>query len=469
MINTKTIFSKLFFSYALIIFLSFLLFGIVFIYMFHLNLYEDYEELYVYHSEQLEENLEYALDNNWTDEETGALLETSLSHRDYSIIIYDDNGSPLFTPESSRTNIDDLDQQYIRTAAQGNPVSAGTRLNGSLSYVIADKLNVQETGGETFVTAMVFHDLDHQYYQMGAMILLPFTVTIAFAGGILFLISRKITAPLRDMNEIALKLAKGDFSQTVKVSSQDEVGQLGETFNYMAAELNGLEEMRKDFIANVSHDLRSPLTSLKGFLVALLDGTIPNEKREHYYTLMKDETDRVIKLVNDTLDMSKLENGQVELLIEPYNLTKQLQEIVTKLEPQLNKKSMRIIIEPKTTEFYAEADRDKIEQVLINLLQNAIQFSPKKSEVLVSIEEHTDELTVTIADNGQGIAEEDMPYIWERFSKADRSRTNKSGTGIGLSIVKSIIDLHGCEIRVESVEGSGTVFSFNLPKADEIT
>ncbi|PAM94490.1 hypothetical protein B4N84_12400, partial [Flavobacterium sp. IR1] len=156
------------------------------------------------------------------------------------------------------------------------------RVDNRLVYTIAEPIDV--TAGTPHVMVMVYYELDHQYKQVLIMIGLTFTITMALTGFILWFISRRLTAPLREMNRIALQLAKGDFSQHVRVNSKDEIGQLGSTFNYMAKELENIEQMRTDFITNVSHDLRSPLTSIKGFLTALLDGTIADHRKNHYYT-----------------------------------------------------------------------------------------------------------------------------------------------------------------------------------------
>ncbi|SDO17093.1 sensor histidine kinase [Alkalicoccus daliensis] len=459
MIKTKTLFTKLFLSYSMIIFLSFTLFGLVFIYIFHLNLYDDYEELYDFHYERLQEQIAQSAEEGWSDEETADLIQPSLHHRNYNIFIYDNTGELFIQPEGDAEY--EPDQEIILTASD-EFVSEGATMNGNLSYIIADSFSVPGNE-ETYVAVMVFHDLNHQYQQMALMVLIPFIITIAFSGGIIYFISQKITAPLRHMNEAALQLATGDFSRRVTVSSRDEIGQLGDTFNYMAEELNSLEKMRKEFIANVSHDLRSPLTSMKGFIVALLDGTIPENKRDHYYLLMKEETERVIQLVNDTLDMSRLEAGQIEIAPAPYNLTRQLQRIAVLLEPQLERKGVGIQLEPEDTDLFVVADKDRIEQALVNLLHNALQFSLNGETIRIQLETTGDMLAVHVQDEGKGIPEAQLKHIWERFYKGEKSRTGKGGTGIGLSIVKSIMELHKTEITVKSKLGQGTVFTFQLP------
>ena len=309
---------------------------------------------------------------------------------------------------------------------------------------------------------MIFHDLTHEYLQVLIMILFTFTIAIVFAGVIIWFISKKITAPLREMNQVAMHYAKGDFSKTVQNKSNDEVGQLVKTFTFMAEELNHLENRRKQFISNVSHDLRSPLTSIKGFIIALLDGTIPDNRRLHYYRLMKDETERMIKLVNDTLDMTQLEEGHSEILRTEYNLTEQINRIIHMLEPHFVKKNLEIRFHADS-EYVVYADKGRIEQVMVNLLQNAVQFSNKNALIDIYIIRDGSYVKVMIQDYGEGIEKDQLDLIWKRFYKVDEARTSKSGVGLGLAIVKSILDLHGSEINVKSKLGEGTIFSFSLP------
>lgn len=449
------IFYKLFFIYALIISSLFIIFGLIFLYLFHVDLYEDFEETYTHQQQQITKVLKASEEFGWTEEETMAALEPNLDEKDFHVFLFEVDGNRIFKDVPFKQG--EIGKGLLDKAISGEYVAKGGWNNGDLSYMIASPIEGQ------VIMVMVFHDLSHAYQQVLYMILLTFAITIAIAGIVIWFLSARITAPLRDMNEIALKYAKGDFSQSVQVSSKDEIGQLGESFNHMAAELNSLEETRKAFIANVSHDLRTPLTSIKGFLIALLDDTIPADQRKEFYLLMKDETERVIKLVNDTLDMSQLEAGQVTLKPTSYNLTKQLQLIAVKLEPHLANKKLEIQLIPDNQEMMVVADRDRIEQALINLLQNAIQVSSHQQNIQVMLERKSEEVVISITDHGEGIKKENLEYIWERFYKTDKARSGKTGIGIGLSIVKSIMDLHATTIEVESEVGVGTVFRFALP------
>jgi signal transduction histidine kinase len=295
--------------------------------------------------------------------------------------------------------------------------------------------------------------------------LISLTITGLFA----YYISKRITAPLREMNRVALHIARGQFDQRVKIKTRDEMGELGETLNYMAQELAGLDQLRKDFVANVSHDLRSPLTSIHGFVRAFLDDTIPDERKLHYFTIMDEQTGRMIKLVNDLLDMARIEAGQLEVRSVNCNLSELVRLIVARMEAEFVKKQVNVeLISEGAEDIYVFADPDRIDQVIVNLVQNAIQFSSPDSSVEVILKKE-EQAAVSIRDYGTGIRQEDIESIWERFYKADRARTKKAGIGLGLSIVKHILDLHQSPIHVESEVGNGTIFTFTLPIAPNMS
>jgi signal transduction histidine kinase len=301
--------------------------------------------------------------------------------------------------------------------------------------------------------------------QMKQLFSLASFISLTITSVFLSYLSRRITAPLREMNRVALHIARGEFDQRVKIKTRDEVGALGETFNYMAAELAGLDQMRKDFVANVSHDLRSPLTSIHGFVRAFLDEAIPNEHKRHYLTIMEEQTERMIKLVNDLLDMARIEAGQMEIRPVAFNLSELVRQVVARMEPEWVKKQVTVeVLSEEAQDIHVCADPDRIDQVLVNLVQNAVQFSSPKSVVEVMVKKEA-QAVVSVRDDGPGIRQEDIESIWERFYKADRARTKQAGTGLGLSIVKHILDLHQSPIYVKSEVGNGSTFTFTLPLA----
>lgn len=465
MFKRKTIFSRLFLSYSFIIVTSLLLFIGVFFYLFHVNLYKEYESIFSHHYAQLEEQLQNLNNLNSQDYEAAKNLSYSLHQPGYFIYIVDEESKQIFGPDPHQTNHKiGISNEIINKATTGLKVTEGGFKNGQLQYTVAAKLSTSLNGVKTPIMVMVFHDLTHEYIQVIVMIILTFIISLAFAGIVLWFISRKITAPLREMNDIAKKYAKGDFSKSVQYQSSDEIGQLAKSFNYMSKELDQLETRRKQFISTISHELRSPLTSIKGFIIALMDGTIPEHRRTHYLSLMKDETERMIKLVNDTLDINQMEEGHVQIYRTEYDLTAQVNNIILKFEPHLAKKDLEISFH-SDQKYDVYADKERIEQVFINLLQNAVQFSKKGGLITITLVREGQFVKVKIQDYGEGIPEEHLQLIWRRFYKVDEARTNKTGAGLGLSIVKSILDLHDAEIEIQSKLGQGTVVTFTLPIA----
>ena len=313
------------------------------------------------------------------------------------------------------------------------------------------------------LTNMHLHSED--FHQVEYLLVLASLISITITSLFTYYLSKRITAPLREMNRVALHIARGQFDQRVTIKTRDEVGELGETFNYMAAELASLDQMRKDFVANVSHDLRSPLTSIHGFVRAFLDDTIPNERKRHYLTIMNEQTERMMKLVNDLLDMARIEAGQLEIRPVIFNVSELVRQVVARMEPECVKKQVNVeLLSEEAQDIHVCADPDRIDQVIVNLLQNAVQFSSPASSVEVIVKKEA-QAVVSIRDYGPGIRQEDIESIWERFYKADKARTKQAGTGLGLSIVKHLLDLHQSPIYVKSEVGNGSIFTFTLPLA----
>ncbi len=453
----------MFFSYSFIIVLSFLLFIGIFFYLFHLNLYKEFEDIYQYQYVQVEKQLQNQRKFNWSDSETTEILSHSLHQQGYHIYLIDKTGKQIFGPNLNQESpFIPISDDILSQVQSGKMASKGGFENGELRYTIATMLTTNINEVEQPIMVMTFYELNHEYQRVIWMILFTFFIAIVFAGIILWFMSKRITAPLREMSEIARHYAKGDFSKSVQYQLNDEIGQLAKSFTYMADELNNLETVRKQYISNVSHELRSPLTSIKGFIIALMDGTIPHNRQGHYYGLMRDETERMIKLVNDTLNMNQLEEGHHKILRTDYNLTDQIKTIIHKLEPHCTEKQLQIRLHADR-DYNVNADKERIEQVIVNLVHNAIQFSNMHSYIDIMITREEQHINVMIQDYGIGIDEQQLDLIWRRFYKVDEARSNKSGAGLGLAIVKSILDLHETEVNVHTKLGEGTIFSFKLP------
>lgn len=295
--------------------------------------------------------------------------------------------------------------------------------------------------------------------------LIATVISVALELIALFIITKEITEPIRELEKMTKQMAAGNFKVKIQSRSNDEVGELVNSYNAMAEALGNLDMMRNDFIASISHELRTPMTSIGGFIDGILDGVIPAEKQEHYLQIVKEEIARMNALVNDLLNMARLQSGKVELDLLPCSLEELLRNTALKLKPIIDEKEIQIVFDIKTKNCEVLVDRPSIERVLINLIQNAVKFTnPGGTVTLHSEPDGKNKVRITVEDTGSGIAREEIPFIFEKFYKADKSRgLDKKGTGLGLAIVKNILSAHGQEIHVESTVGKGSRFIFTLP------
>ena len=291
-------------------------------------------------------------------------------------------------------------------------------------------------------------------------------VAVIVSSAVAFLLSRSIARPLQEMSAIVRWMAKGDFSRKVKVRSRDEIGELAEAFNHMADELSELETMRREFVAHASHELRSPLTSIRGFVGAMLDGTIPVESQRPFLERINRESERLGKLVDQLLDLSALEDQQASGDAGVADMESVVREAVATLQPLLDKKALHLSCDSEAVRVRGQAER--LEQVVINLLSNAIRFSEDGGDIHISVRKEAEGGRVEVSDHGIGIPAEEQERVWERFYKVDQARTTeRGGTGLGLPIAKRIIENAGGRIGLQSAAGRGTTAWFVLPLADE--
>ena len=279
-----------------------------------------------------------------------------------------------------------------------------------------------------------------------------------------YVISERIIAPLKEISRAAKKFAAGQLDVRVRVHGCQEVVELGTAFNHMAESIEISEKMRNTFISNVSHDLRTPMTSISGFVDGILDGVIPPEKHKHYLKIVSDEIKRLSRLVVSLLDISRIQAGERKFTMAPFDICEMSRQILFSFEKKIEAKNLDIDIDFDEENITAIADRDAIYQVIYNICDNAVKFSRDTGTLRISIKKHKNRrYLVSIYNEGKGISAEDLSLIFERFYKSDKSRgLDKSGVGLGLYICKTIIDAHGEEIWAESQEGQSSTFSFTV-------
>lgn len=285
---------------------------------------------------------------------------------------------------------------------------------------------------------------------------------------ILIFFTEMVYLPLRKITEATEQYASGNMHYEFQIDSEDEIGYLGATLAYMASEIARSEDDQKKFVANVSHDFRSPLTSIKGYLEAMLDGTIAPELYEKYLNIVLNETERLTKLTGSLLALNNLNTKGMLLEKNIFDINKIIRNTAASFEGTCKQKAIAIEMILTGDELFVSADVGKIQQVLYNLLDNAIKFSYPDSIIKIETTEKHNKVFVSVKDSGIGIPKDALKLIWDRFYKSDLSRgKDKKGTGLGLSITKEIIQAHGEHINVISTEGAGSEFIFSLPVADE--
>ena len=330
------------------------------------------------------------------------------------------------------------------------PITSNFKVKG---YVVihADMLDIQASCNSL---------LNISYITLVILFLLSLIILIFF--------TEMVYIPLRKITYATEQYASGNMHYEFQVESDDEIGYLSACLNYMANEIARSEDDQKKFIANVSHDFRSPLTSIRGYLEAMLDGTIPPEMYEKYLTIVLNETERLTKLTNSLLTLNNLNTKSMKLDRTDFDINQGIRNTAASFEGTCRQKTIAIELVLTGDVMYVNADMGKIQQVLYNLMDNAIKFSHHDSIIRIETSQKKNKLFVSVKDTGIGIPKEDLKLIWDRFYKSDLSRgKDKKGTGLGLSIVKEIINAHGEHINVISTPGEGSEFIFSLSPSDK--
>jgi signal transduction histidine kinase len=311
-------------------------------------------------------------------------------------------------------------------------------------------------------TARLFRSFWWQFLLAGA-------VAAFIALFLARILARGMTQPLRDMAGAARRMARGDYGTTVQVRSRDEVGQLAAAFNRMAGEMEGLERLRRDLVANVSHELKTPISALRAQMENLLDGV--EEPNPVLLGVMLQQADRLTRLVDQLLDLSRMESGDLALSLEPVQLGRLVDRVLSEVSVARPERARTLAVRNDVPPDLppVEADQERIHQVLFNLLDNAFRFTPDGGSVRVRASLANGSCEVSVEDTGPGIPPEHLPLVFERFYRVDPSRSrDDGGTGIGLAIARSIVEAHGGKIWAESAGGNGSMFRFVFPIAGNV-
>lgn len=294
-------------------------------------------------------------------------------------------------------------------------------------------------------------------------VLMALALIVTFLA--LFFITKSITDPLTEMEEVTSYIAKGDFSHRASVNYKDRnLTKFASALNKMADELAIEDDSRKSFVANVSHELKTPMTSIAGFIDGILDGTIPPEDEKKYLRIVSSEVQRLSRMVVSMLNLSKIEAGEIAINLQKYDIGKQIFETLLSFEKRIDEGNITIEGFENMGAVSIIADKDLLQQVLYNLLDNAIKFTPESGTINIFAENDTEKTTVIIRNSGHGISPEEIDRIFERFYKVDKSRSyDTKGVGLGLYIVKTVINMHDGEISADSKLDEYTEFRFSIP------
>lgn len=351
------------------------------------------------------------------------------------------------------------------------------RLFAAYIVILIATVSVQTIAADFFAGSSIEHyvnthgkDVLKDPGALAGQAILAFTISlflatcasvIASAAASLF-VSHRIVEPIQRMMEASRRIAEGRYHDRVQVSDDYEISELADSLNSMAATLERTEQQRQELIGNVAHELRTPLTTIKGYMEGLIDGIMPADATT--FSLVREEADRLSRLVQDLQDLSRLEESGVSLNIRPTPVSDIVGGVVRKMRPQFDAKGVVLTADVPASLPRVAADIDRLQQVLLNLVANALQYTPTGGSVRVEAGMHGQKVDIAVVDSGIGIAPEHLPHIFTRFYRVDKSRSRAAGgTGIGLTIAQRLAEAHGGGISAESVPGRGSRFTVTLP------
>ena len=470
----KTIFFRNFFSTAAIVFVSFVMLGAVFASLSYRYMYNSRRDEMSHMAQEATNNVS-ALSSMWTiDSLEIKMMLTMMSNMSGNNILLTDTSGIVVSCSDNYINCMHMGKQvptnvlYEAYWNDGGYINVSTKLGGiysSAQYVVAMPVFSGNTGSciGYILTSNDRSSMLQLWRGYSGVLLLVAIVVLEITFIITFITTKRTTRPLNQITKAVVKFTRGDLSSRVEVSGEDEVGQLADSFNLMADTLERSETRRREFVANVSHELKTPMTTISGFADGILDGTIPKEKEMEYIAVISSETHRLSRLVRGMLDMSQLTAKDPAVIRSmSFDITELIYQALLSLEQKINGKGLDVDVECPEEHINTLGDRDATTQVVYNLIDNAVKFSKEGGTLKVSLWKKGVRAYVSVENQGDTIPPEELPLIFDRFHKTDKSRsTDKEGVGLGLYIVKTILDNHREDIFVTSDNGT-TAFTFTL-------
>ncbi|MFT9496414.1 sensor histidine kinase [Anaerosolibacter sp.] len=468
----NTVFKKLMATYFGIIIGSFLLLGLLFSQLLGNYFFDRHEKLLLEEGAKINDLVIDYMNHYITKERLDLELQSVERFLNTRIWILDKRGY-IYGVSSN-------EKEWI-----GKQITAKEMVDVLKGRIIVKKGTFQETWQTPMLTvgmpilvngqvenAIIMHsplyEITNTIQEVHKIIWATMAISFIISAIVIYFLSKKLSQPLQSMDQAAKKLALGDFSQRVDVYTEDEIGRVTHTFNNMAEQLEKMEENRRSFISAVAHELRSPLTLIKGFVQGIVDGTVEADDQSRYLQIILKETTRLGKLISNLLDVQRMESNAYPIHPEHFDINELIRRTLLKYEEEIERRKIEMNLDFRQDTLIVLADRDGIEQVLSNLIENAMKFVDEGGSIGIRVQEKSDKAWIDIKDNGIGISKEEQQVIWNKFYKVDKARNrNKEGTGLGLHIAKQIIERHGEQIQVESELGKGTVFRFSLSLSDK--
>ena len=485
-VRTSAIFREYITVFILLLVISFTIFGAS-LSVFVKNYWEDEKiNLLAENAERISESVVQLVGSDYAQRypsNTALIICNNLVTASEAIsadfFICDMNGNVIYCQEMRRSDMNlftgdciihrkiSIPQKIIESL-QNEPYSGISTLEETVSennfiYMTPIQMNDTDVGivvGMQPVSAS-FRPYILSLFQMFLLSVL-FTLVIAFIA--IYLMSYELTKPLRQMSEATKSYANGDFSKRITVRGNNEVAELASAFNVMAKALASLESSRRSFVANVSHELKTPMTTIGGFIDGILDGTISDDKHNYYLSIVSDEVKRLSRLVTGMLNMSKIEAGELGLNYSDFDISEMIFRITLGFEQIIESRRLKITGLENMKPTVISGDEDMLTQVVYNLIDNAVKFTPDDGEIHFDVVNDLKNVYVSIRNTGKGISTDEIQKVFERFYKVDKSRSfDTKGAGLGLYLVKSIVEMHGGRVKASSVENQYTEFSFLIP------